>query len=125
MPRFLACFLVVLLLLQTFGRELLVLDYQANKARITQLFCVNKSRPELRCQGRCHLRQQLRRAAADGPAPAPELAKIKYDALPAGYQPLPAVLPEQAERRAFAPAAAQPCPSRPAPGVFHPPLVRG
>jgi hypothetical protein len=29
---------------------------------ITEKYCVNKSKPELRCQGKCHLKKQLNKA---------------------------------------------------------------
>ena len=45
MSRFLAYFLTALLLLQTLGPEVLVLNYQLNKAAITARYCVNKARP--------------------------------------------------------------------------------
>ena len=52
MTRLLAYFLTVLLLLQSFGRELLVLNFAVNRASITQKYCVNKARPSLRCNGK-------------------------------------------------------------------------
>ena len=75
------------MLLQTLGREVLVLDYQLNKARITELYCVNKARPLLHCNGKCHLMQQLRKAdGAEKKAPFSTLAKVKYEVLPtAGF----------------------------------------
>ena len=80
MARFLAFFLVGLLLLQTFSRELVVFDYQVHKERITELFCVNKDKPALHCNGKCHLAKQLRKASdSDGKAPAAGFAKVKYD----------------------------------------------
>lgn len=83
MHRILAFFLVTLLLLQTLGQELLVVDYQLNKARITELYCVNKARPMLHCNGKCHLAQQLRKADdAEKKAPAGAPAKVKYEVLP-------------------------------------------
>ena len=78
MHRFLAFFLVALMLLQILGQEVLVVDYQLNKARITELYCVNKARPQLHCNGKCHLAQQLRKAdGADKKAPAGAVAKVK------------------------------------------------
>jgi hypothetical protein len=58
-----ACFayvLVALLLLQTFSREVLVVDYALNRATITARFCVNKARPALHCNGQCYFAKQLR-----------------------------------------------------------------
>jgi len=46
---------VALVLLQTFSRELLVVDFALNRTTITARFCVNKARPLLHCNGKCHL----------------------------------------------------------------------
>ena len=80
MAHVLAFFLVGLLLLQTFSRELVVLDYQVHKEQITELFCVNKDKPTLHCNGECHLVKQLRKASdSESKAPASGFAKVKYD----------------------------------------------
>ncbi len=80
MNRFLAYLLTVLILAQTFGQELLVVDYAVNKVRITQLYCVNKARPAMHCNGKCYLAKQLRRAAErESKAPGNGLAKVKFE----------------------------------------------
>ena len=33
--------------------------YELNKGHITELFCVNKDKPELKCHGKCHLKKQV------------------------------------------------------------------
>lgn len=33
--------------------------YELNKEYITEMFCVNKSKPTLACEGKCFLRNQL------------------------------------------------------------------
>ena len=33
--------------------------YELNKDYITELFCVNKDKPELKCHGKCHLKKQV------------------------------------------------------------------
>ena len=123
MNRFLAYFLVALLLLQTLGQEVLVVDYQLNKARITALYCVNKARPQLHCNGKCHLAQQLRKAeGGDKKAPASTLAKVKYEVLPT------AIFALRPPRRWQRPARRYPTPlaacwaAVPGMGVFRPPL---
>ncbi|HEX8350787.1 MAG TPA: hypothetical protein VF598_12565 [Hymenobacter sp.] len=81
MTRVFAWVLSILMLLQTFSRELLVVDYQVHKERITELFCVNKARPQLQCNGKCHLAKQLRKASeAEKKAPA-GVTKVKYEVL--------------------------------------------
>ncbi|MCC3158166.1 hypothetical protein LJ737_13030 [Hymenobacter sp. 15J16-1T3B] len=82
MQQCLAVFLSLLVLLQSFSREMLVLDYALHQQRITERFCVNKTRPQLRCNGRCHLRKQLANAGdTDKKAPQSH-AKLKFEALP-------------------------------------------
>jgi hypothetical protein len=120
MTRFLAYLLTTLMLLQTFSRELLVLDYQAHKARITELFCVNKAKPQMQCNGRCHLSEELRKAT-ESKAPAAGFAKVKMDVLaPLALRltqtqlwPLPGdkFAPQRPVRYVFAPVHR----------IFHPP----
>jgi hypothetical protein len=59
-----SCFaylLSALVLLQTFSRELLVVDFTLNQATITARFCVNKARPQLHCDGKCYFAKQLKK----------------------------------------------------------------
>ncbi|MET4107092.1 hypothetical protein [Hymenobacter sp. UYP22] len=124
MTRFFALFLCILLLFQTFSRELLVLDYQARKAEITQLFCVNKDKPRLQCNGKCHLRKQLRKASdAESKAPG-GLAKVKYEVLPpaAQFALQPQAMGFAAPGR-FAPAVAVRYAFSPEHSIFHPPAA--
>lgn len=124
MTRFFALFLCILLLLQTFSRELLVLDYQARKAEITRFFCVNKDKPRMQCNGKCHLRSQLRKASDSESKALGGLAKVKYEVLPpaARFAPWPQtcsfVAPVQ-----FAPAVAVRYAFSPEQGIFHPPTA--
>ncbi|MGV3639829.1 MAG: hypothetical protein ACO1NZ_04865 [Adhaeribacter sp.] len=54
--------LLGVMLTQALGKFLLVMDYQANKDFITELFCINKSKPQLQCQGHCYLKKNLKKA---------------------------------------------------------------
>lgn len=123
MNRFLAFFLVALLLLQTLGQEVLVVDYQLNKARITALYCVNKARPQLHCNGKCHLAKQLRKAeSGDKKAPAGTLAKVKYEVLPTAIFTLRPVRHWRRPGRRYPTPPAACWAAVPGAGVFRPPL---
>lgn len=126
MARFLALFLSVLVLLQTFSRELTVLDYQVHREQVTRLFCVNKDKPKMQCNGRCHLVKQLRKAgAAESKAPASGYAKIKYEVLPpalAFVAAAPAAV--GAAAALFAPRVASHYTFTPAHSIFHPPAFQ-
>ena len=52
-------FFVFIILFQSMDRFGMIAFYELNKAYITEMFCVNKSRPELGCEGKCFLMQKL------------------------------------------------------------------
>jgi len=121
--RFLALFLTALLLLQTLGPELLVVNYALNRAQITAEFCVNKGRPRLHCNGQCHLAQQLRKAEGiDKKAPAGPVARVKYEVLPMSAFVLLAPRCGRVPARRYPARAAAHCAAVPGRGVFRPPL---
>lgn len=125
MSRFLALFLAALLLLQTFSREVLVLDYQVHRETITRLFCVNKDKPELRCNGKCHLAKQLRKTTdSESKTPASGFAKVKYDVVLPYLFRVVAPLYGRALPLRFAPAASVVYAFVPAFGIFHPPALK-
>ena len=49
------------MLVQTFSKVLLVVDYQANKEYIMEFLCINRAKPELHCEGHCYLQKQLKK----------------------------------------------------------------
>lgn len=125
MTRLLAYFLTALLLLQSFGRELLVLNFAVNQAAITAKYCVNKARPRLHCDGKCYLARQLRRAE-NGPAKAPAgaPAKIKFEVVaPARFRLAAPVWVGQGATLRYAPLVARPDAAAPLRGIFHPPAL--
>lgn len=58
----LSLILLVLLavLLQTFRQAEVIFGYHLNKGYITENFCVNKAKPEMQCNGKCHLKKELK-----------------------------------------------------------------
>lgn len=47
-------------LLQGFSKTFLVLNYEMNKNSIAEKYCVNKNKPQIHCQGKCHLVKQMK-----------------------------------------------------------------
>jgi hypothetical protein len=39
------------------------LEYTINKDFIAKVLCINKDKPELKCNGKCHLTKQLKKAS--------------------------------------------------------------
>ena len=53
--------LLLIVLLQIAGKWLIIADYTLNKAYIARTLCVNKAKPSMHCNGKCHLRKQLQK----------------------------------------------------------------
>lgn len=100
MKALFAYFFISLVLLQSFSREVLLVDFALNQSVITARYCVNKARPMLHCDGKCYFakkarQQEERENKSAGPV------KERLEMLPAAFGPwqLPAARP------AFAPAS--------------------
>ncbi|MBB6610649.1 hypothetical protein H7F15_06345 [Pontibacter sp. Tf4] len=52
--------LLAVMLLQTFSKVLVLVDYQANKEYIMEFLCINRDKPELKCEGKCQLTKRLK-----------------------------------------------------------------
>ena len=125
MKACLAYVLAALVLLQTFSREVLVVDYALNRATITARFCVNKARPVMRCGGKCYLAKQLKQQQEREDKAANPL-KERLEMLPLGptglVPPRPVAYPAVAGRY-----YRQPAPRIPRLGlraIFRPPQGR-
>ena len=55
--------MVGVFLFQAIGSTLVLSNYHINKDYITKLFCVNKKEVKMKCNGQCHLREQLKKTA--------------------------------------------------------------
>src|SRR5688572_18911022 len=77
----------MLMLVQSFNQTVLVVNYALNRQEITEEFCVNKSKPTIKCNGKCHLAKELKKAdQAEKKLPTPLKEKFEvlqfYVALP-------------------------------------------
>jgi hypothetical protein len=50
----------VAILLQSFSKVVIVLNYELNKDYIAQNLCVNRAQVEKKCQGKCHLAKKMK-----------------------------------------------------------------
>lgn len=76
------------MLTQAFSRLFIVIDFEANRNYIAEFLCVNKSKPQLHCNGQCYLMKKLKKAEqAENPTSGTQAQKQKYEN-PLYYQPL-------------------------------------
>lgn len=58
---FIAILLASLFLMQSASKLFIVANYEFNKAYISKNLCENKNKPNLHCNGKCHLKKQLQK----------------------------------------------------------------
>lgn len=46
-------------------KSLLTINYFVNQSEIAELFCINKEKPKLQCNGKCHLATQINKVETD------------------------------------------------------------
>jgi hypothetical protein len=54
--------MIVLILLNGMGYSLIQVHFYLDREEITALYCVNKDKPELKCDGKCELGKRLSEA---------------------------------------------------------------
>lgn len=59
--RWITYLLLSVMLIYTFSQTVIVTDYLINIEYITKVFCINKERPKMNCNGKCHLKKQLQK----------------------------------------------------------------
>ncbi|MCE9538498.1 MAG: hypothetical protein K8R85_04665 [Bacteroidetes bacterium] len=59
MTRFISILLLTGILLQTFSKVVIFVNYEINKEYITKKYCENKNKPKMHCNGKCHMVKQL------------------------------------------------------------------
>lgn len=59
MTRILSIIVLTSILLQSFGKVIIYVNYELNLDYIIRTYCVNKSNPAKHCDGKCHLTKQL------------------------------------------------------------------
>jgi len=57
--------LLLLALFMVFKSLLPVVEYVVNYEYISKVLCVNKEKPQLKCNGKCHLMKELAKASED------------------------------------------------------------
>jgi hypothetical protein len=59
--------LAVVIFFSSMSRGVVVADYILNRDYIAKVLCINRDKPEMKCNGKCHLAKQLKKQdAAEG-----------------------------------------------------------
>jgi hypothetical protein len=73
----LALILLFAFSLQIGSKCIIWANYLLNKKSITIQFCVNKSKPKMNCNGKCHLKKQLKEQDKKEQSPSTSLKEVK------------------------------------------------
>mgnify|MGYP006206130183 CR=1 FL=1 len=102
MKKAFSIIMTMLFLLVSFQQALIIVHFKLNQQNIEQEFCVNKAKPELQCHGKCHLKKELAKSAADEQSPADkkqnskqEMEVLFYQETPIFYQKMPVVFTDK------------------------------
>jgi hypothetical protein len=78
LKKIIPLFLLVGVLLQTFSTLIIIADYQLNKDFIAKNLCENRDKPQMHCNGKCHLMKQIEKDQKRDSTPVNN--KIKFQA---------------------------------------------
>lgn len=67
MRLFLSGLLIFSLLFQNLGKTILVVSFLSNQKFIAENLCENRAKPEMHCNGKCHLRKQIQKEEEQAP----------------------------------------------------------
>lgn len=74
--------LLAAFVLQLSGKFIVLVNYAINKDYVAKVLCVNKNKPQMHCNGKCHLKKQLKTEDKKEQSPVNPLKDIK------DFQPL-------------------------------------
>ena len=59
MKSFVLHIIVALILFQSMSKTVIVVDFLINQAEIARELCENRDKPQMECNGKCHLKKEL------------------------------------------------------------------
>jgi len=69
--------LLVLFSIQTFETALITLNFKINQDFFAEI-CINKDKPEMHCNGKCHLKKQIRQHEKEESKKNKQIAEKEY-----------------------------------------------
>jgi hypothetical protein len=81
LKKFSTIILLTIIILQTFGSFVIQVDYFLNKSYIAKVFCINREKPKMHCNGKCYLAKQLKEQEQQEQQ-APNLKREKFEVQP-------------------------------------------
>jgi len=122
LKQILAILLFAGILFQTFNKELVIANYYLNKDYIAKNLCENRDKPQMHCNGKCHLCKQLNKTENNNQKSGiVKDVTVEYFATPYFSFTIPAYnITDEQQQYLFAP---QTYSFQFAPSILRPPIV--
>jgi hypothetical protein len=82
-----AILLLIGVLSQTFSKVLIMAEYQLNKDYIAKNLCVNRNKPKMHCNGRCHLMKKIKQEENKDQENPERKLENKFEIICAAFHP--------------------------------------
>ena len=79
MKWFIVHILFLSVLVQTFSKWAIIIDYNYNKKFIARELCINKNKPWMHCNGKCHLKKRIAKEQENNQPSSGNLLKEKSE----------------------------------------------
>ncbi|RTQ47492.1 hypothetical protein EJV47_18890 [Hymenobacter gummosus] len=126
MRQLVAWLLLLSLSVHCAGRLGIVASWWLNRDYVARVLCINRAKPQMRCNGKCHLRKQLQAADAREAKQQPGSSKQAFQEIVLACPGLPTGAPQEPAWFADAPPRYAelrvPVYAWIGPGLDHPPL---
>lgn len=122
MRKLISTILICSVLLPTIGQVCIIVDFRLNQDFITELFCINKDKPVMACNGKCHLADQLKKTDTqeEDTAPASARKSSEYNYYTSRFNEIRIAVQKQLKDKLFD-AYTSIYSYLFSPGIFHPP----
>ncbi len=70
--KFLSILFIIVLAFNSFISTFILGNYIVNKSEIIELFCINKEETKFQCDGKCHLKSQIKKAEGEDDKKSPK-----------------------------------------------------
>lgn len=60
---------------------IIIVDFNINQDYIAEVLCINKDKPEMKCNGKCHLKKELKKTEDPVENPKTEFVQLRNEIL--------------------------------------------
>lgn len=115
--------LIAAMLFQSFSKAIIYASYIENRDFIAKNLCENRSRPEMHCNGKCHLRKQLQKDEQNDHSQLPSSLKLFDESISLNQEQPDWLFEQVVSIRVSYPELNLHFPVSPVTDIFHPPSV--